>query len=77
MLVRGFNDKVEIVVYNTGLSKKKLAEMCGFDRKLLCRDGEGTNLSAINIKRFCQVTGASADWLLGLSDVPYRKKVEF
>lgn len=65
----GFWDRVELAIKDSGLSKNKIAEKMGVERKALyftpkCKD---RSWHSGRIASFCKVTGVSADWLLGLS----------
>lgn len=60
-----FQERVEETIKHSGMSKQKIARLAGFDRKVLWF-GTGWHLSTFNLMRFCQVTGVSADYLLGL-----------
>ena len=68
----GFWDRVEVAIKDSGMSKKKIAEEMGVERKALYRptSNTGRNSSSWHSGRlasFCRITGVSADWLLGLS----------
>lgn len=66
-LIEGFWDRVEEVVYNTGLSKCEIARRMGGERKLLITGkAENRMLSAGYVASFCAVTGTDANWLLGV-----------
>lgn len=56
-----FWDRVEKEIYLQKKSKKKVAERCGFDRKVLIYKG---NLSASYLARLCVELNVSADYLL-------------
>ena len=63
--IYNFEERVEQVIKDSGMSKQRIANLAGFDRKVLWF-GTGWHLSTFNLMRFCQVTGVSADYLLGL-----------
>lgn len=66
-IIFGFWDRVNDVIYKTGLSKCEIARRMGCDRKVLIgAESEGRMLSAINVASFCAVTGTDANWLLGV-----------
>lgn len=66
-VIEGFWDRMETVIFNTGLSKCELARRMQCDRKILIQEkSEGRMLSAGNIATFCAVTGTDANWLLGV-----------
>ena len=70
--IEGFRDRLFEVCDYTGLSKTQLAKLCGFDRKTFYDDYQKFNsqMNSGYLARFCAVTGASADWLLGLKSRP-------
>ena len=59
-----FQERVEQAVQESGMSKLKIAQLAGFERKVLYP--QDWHMSAFNLMVFCQVTGVSADYLLGL-----------
>ena len=63
--IYNFEERVEQVIKDSGMSKCEIARKAGFDRKILSFNF-GWHLSAYNLMAFCQVTGVSADYLLGL-----------
>jgi hypothetical protein len=69
----GFWDRVDEAIKDSGMTKIQLAEKLGINRKALyvtsCPKGKESSWHSGRIKDFCQITGVSADWLLGLSDV--------
>lgn len=60
-----FQERVEETIKHSGMSKCQIARLAVFDRKILSFH-LGWHLSAYNLMKFCQVTGVSADYLLGL-----------
>ena len=63
-LIEGFWDRANIALKEANLNKKQAAERIGCNRKtLLGKDG---TLSPVYLARFCVVTGADANWLLGI-----------
>ena len=67
----GFWERVEQACKKSGLSKSEIARRGGFDRRLISSPTTGM-MHAMTLARFCAVTGASADWLLGLKSVPVK-----
>lgn len=71
--IYGFWDKVDTVCIKSGLTKKEIARRMGRDRRILyARDG---GMDAMTLARFCAVTGADANWLLGIGGKEYGKTV--
>ena len=64
--IYGFWDRLNGVVKESGMSKAKIAEKIGCNRKVLT--DQGGTLSPLYLARFCVVTGASADYLLGIKE---------
>lgn len=82
----GFWDRVEQAVADSGMSKLKIAQEMGVERKALyatpSAKGETRSWHSGRVAEFCRVTGVSADWLLGLSPIKTiqgapRKKIQF
>lgn len=75
-MIQGMDERVEYIVQNSGMSRRELAKRCGVSKNTfqINRWYEGTNYSATTIVKLCSVTGASADYILGLSNEPYRKR---
>lgn len=73
--VDGFWDRVEIACQQSDLSKAEIARRMGCERKCLYEKQNGSSASwhSGRLVSFCQITGVSADWLLGLSR---RKKLK-
>ena len=68
--IRGFWERMEEAVTSCGLSKCEIARRCGFDRKVLMDyRNHDRMISSGYLARFCAVTGVSADWILGLSNM--------
>lgn len=66
---RKFWYRVEDAIRQSGLSRSEIARRGGFHRQsIMYREGKGKLPQARILKAFCEVTGASADWLLGLKD---------
>lgn len=64
-LIPGFWERVDRACKDSGKSKAQICREMGSHRKTLhvCHcDG----MTTLTLLRFCVVTGASADWLLGL-----------
>lgn len=68
--VEGLQERVDQVCFETGMTKPQLCKQMGFDRKALY---DSSGFSTLKLARFCAVTGADANWLLGLSRE--RKKI--
>lgn len=65
-MIYGFWERIEQVIAADGRTKEQLAELMGCERKVLYNRGGA--MHATYIARFCAVTGASADYLLGLKE---------
>lgn len=67
ILIEGFWDRVDSVCYKSGLSKTEIARRIGCNRKALMQNQmNGAMMNSGYLAKFCAVTGASADYLLGL-----------
>lgn len=64
-LIRDFWERVDEAVTTSGKSKTQIAREAGFDRKALSRSN-GSGMHSRVIAAFCAVTGADANYLLGL-----------
>lgn len=64
IVIEGFNERLEIACYQSGLSKKEIARRMKMDYKVLMP--YGWQMGSGVLARFCSVTGVSADWMLGL-----------
>ena len=82
----GFWDRIEQAVKASGMTKLQIAEKMGVERKALyanpSANGDTRSWHSGRLASFCKVTGASADWLLGLSrckaiKMPKSKQVQF
>lgn len=62
-----FYNRINQVCKQTGLTKTEIAKRCGFDRKVLMKKGE-ILMGVYNFARFCEVTHADANWILGLKE---------
>ena len=63
--VEGFWDRVNVVCARSGMSKQEITMRMGVNRKLLY-GSDRANISSLYLARFCAVTGADANWMLGL-----------
>ena len=63
--IEGFYERMDQICYEQNCSKQDIAERMGYDRKALYPSQDGWG--ALKLARFCAVTGADANWLLGLS----------
>lgn len=63
--IRGMAERVDQVCFETGLTKSQICKQMGFDRKALY---DTSVFSVLKLARFCAVTGADANWLLGLTE---------
>lgn len=68
MKIQGFWDRVDEVCAEDGRQKHEIVKAMGGANRKILYEGEQRNhmLSAFHLARFCAVTGASADYLLGL-----------
>lgn len=62
-----FYNRINQVCKQTGLTKTEIARRCGFDRKVLMKKGE-ILMGVYNFAKFCEVTHADANWILGLTE---------
>ena len=68
-VIYGFWDRIEEAIFESGLSKCEIARKMGCERRVLITgQSEARMLSAHNLMEFCNVTGVSADYILGLSN---------
>ena len=67
----GFWARVEEAIKDSGMSKKKIAELMGMERKALYASsspaGKNSSWHSGRLASFCKITNVSADWLLGLT----------
>lgn len=69
MYIRGFNERFEEAIEETGYNHTELARILQCDRKRLIISQRGLGMPESGfLARFCATTNTSADWLLGLSD---------
>lgn len=66
--VRGFWERVDEVIYESGLSKAEIARRCGFSRNILADEGAGRMMSVGTLASFCSAMHVSADYILGLTN---------
>jgi hypothetical protein len=70
-VTKGFWDRIDKAIADSGLPKNQIAKKMGVDRKALYRPSDGSDDRSWHsgrIASFCKITGVSADWLLGLSN---------
>ena len=65
-IIMGFWDRIEAVCLKADISKNEIARRMGVHRHTIYRR-EGQGMDALTLARFCAVTGADANYLLGLS----------
>lgn len=70
--VPGLQQKIKLVCKEINRSLISVASECGFERKAMFTD----SWSAGRIKRFCEVTGTDANWLLGIRGPDLRRNYE-
>ena len=73
-------ERVRQIVYDTGLTNKALSEALGLNVNTIGSWLSGrTEISVEGIRRLCEYTGKSADWLLGLTlsclDCRYQRRL--
>ena len=68
-LIYGFWDRMNEIILEDGRSKNEIARLMNVDRKNLYN--LGYTMNPLYLARFCAVTGASADYLLGLKSEKY------
>ena len=64
-------NRINEIVEESGMTKRKFVEKMGFTRKILMPSYK-FNYSTTFIVEFCKITGVSSDYILGLSDKKYR-----
>lgn len=64
--IQGFYERVDDICIKSGKQKNIIAELMGYDRKACYPSMNGWG--AHKIARFCEVTGADANYLLGLKE---------
>ena len=67
-LIPGFWERVDEACSRSGMTKAEIARRMGKDRHALCDTHHANGMTTSTLLRFCRVTGASADWLLGLEE---------
>ena len=67
--VEGLRNRIKLVCEEIGKSQNQVAEECGFERKAMYSD----TWHAGRLKRFCEVTGTDANWLLGIRSPDLRR----
>lgn len=61
----GFADRLENEIFRNGISKKKLAEMVGVDRRTIYEYCWGSIMpNALTLAKICKALNVSADYLL-------------
>lgn len=60
--------RIEDAVRKSGLSKCEIARRGGFHRQSITYTGNANLPTSRILIAFCKVTGASADWILGLEE---------
>ncbi len=66
-LIPGFWERIDIACSRTGMTKAEIARKMGRQRNALYKC-HCDSMNGSTLLRFCRVTGASADWLLGLKE---------
>lgn len=67
-LIYGFWDRLDEVCEQSGMTKAEISRRMGIDRKTLYNTCGSKSMNSGYLAKFCGVTGASADYLLGLSN---------
>ena len=65
-LLYGFWDKVDEVVARSGMSKSEITRKMGVHHKTIMPSARCAWMHSRTLAAFCTVTGADANWLLGL-----------
>lgn len=66
-LLYGFWDRVDEAVRRSGLSRQEIAKRANIHRKTLMEHNDrAAGMHSRTLAAFCMVTGADANWLLGL-----------
>lgn len=60
--------RIEDAVIASGMNKSEIARKAGLHRQTLSYMPNRKIMSCASLKAFCEVTGASADWILGLTE---------
>ena len=63
-LIEGFWDRIDETLEENNIKKSQVARMIGCDRKTIYN--RETTMNPLYIARFCAVTGADTNWLLGI-----------
>lgn len=66
--IEGFYDRVDQICQKSGLTKSEIARRAGFERRTLNATDPHWMMSSANVARLCAVTGADANWLLGIKE---------
>ena len=72
-LIFGFWDRMDEIILEDGRSKNEIARLMRVNRKNLYRSDYTMN--PLYLAKFCFITGASADYLLGLSTKKYYRNL--
>lgn len=67
----GFEKRVNEAIADSGMSKRQIALKMDRNKAFFYKSNYSWN--AGTLMKFCAVTGASADWLLGLTEVKKRE----
>lgn len=68
----GLRERIDQAAKQSGMTKKEIAKRAGIHKDLLASTHSGMNASTL--AKFCAVTGADANWLLGLSSDRYTEE---
>lgn len=69
-------DRIMEVLIDREISGNAMSKLVGCGSEVFnvpARKKAGANMTSWNLKRFCEITGVSADYILGLSEPPRRE----
>ena len=65
-MLYGFWDKVDEAIARSGMSMGEITRKMGVHRKTIMPSARCAGMHSRTLAAFCMVTGADANWLLGL-----------
>ena len=64
-VIYGFFERVNEICFESGMTKEEIAQKMGFSKKSLYQSSGGWGV--LKLARFCAVTGADANYILGIT----------
>ena len=64
----GMWERIDEVIYESGLTKAEVARRCHFSRNILADESSNRMMSAWTLASFCTNMHVSADYILGLKE---------